>query len=87
MNLNVFQKCNKIKKLGVTVEDICEAVKDSTLAELNPTKTGIRRKNNLPLPEFQESRKKIKTNEEGEQKVESKPEPIVAKEAEPYFFF
>ncbi len=84
MNLNIFQKCNKIKKLGVTNDELLEAIKDSALAEINPNKTGIRRKNNLPLPEFQESRKKIKTNEENEKKVEPKPEPVSDKPPEPY---
>ena len=78
--MNVFQKCNKIKKLGVTNEEILTALTNSDKLEINPAKNSIRRKNNTELPEFQESKKKLKTENNNKEEVktvevkEEKPE-------------
>ena len=93
MNLSVFQKCNKIKKLGVTNEDILNAIKSSGDLETNPQKNSLRRKHNKPLPEFKESNKKVKTDnnsnnhKKGEEKNEEEtkePEAPKKEEKKPY---
>ena len=87
MNLNVFQKCNKIKKLGITNEDILNAIKSSGEIEANPQKNSLRRKHNKPLPEFKESNKKVKTdnnNHKHEEEKKEEPEPPKIEEKKPY---
>jgi len=51
VNIEIFLACNKIKKLGVSVADIAEAVKNSTELDLSEDKKSISRKNNRALPE------------------------------------
>lgn len=75
--MNVFQKCNKIKKMGVTNEEILNSLKTSTLIDIDIDKNSLRRKNNKPLPEFESlsSNKKVKTeNSQNQKKEESKSE-------------
>ena len=50
--------CNKIKTLGISKEDITTAVKNSGHVELDEKLTGIRRKNNHPLPELEKKGRK-----------------------------
>lgn len=91
--MNVFQKCNKIKKLGVTNEDILNALSNSDKLEINASKNSIRRKNNTALPEFKETNKKLKTENNNKQeevksvelKVEKQPEE--PEKYEPYYLF
>ena len=68
--LALIMRCNKIKALKVSEAQIDAAIKDSTEVELNEKKDsnlrinlGIRRKNNLALPDFTGVSKKIKTND------------------------
>lgn len=89
MNLSVFQKCNKIKKLGVTNEDILSAIKSSGDVEANPQKNSLRRKHNKPLPQFKESNKKVKTdnnsnNHKKEEEEKKEPEAPKKEEKKPY---
>ena len=51
IELKVFLNCNAVKKLGITdLEVIKEHLEKSTTLEMNPKKTGVRRKGNMALP-------------------------------------
>ena len=51
ISLDVFQKCNNIKKLAVSNEDIAKACKDSKQVEVSADGSKIRRTGNKELPE------------------------------------
>ena len=63
IDLDLIMNCNKIKTQGITKDNIKQAVKDSTLVELNSTGDKIRRKDNKALPEPKFKQKKLKTQE------------------------
>jgi len=66
INLNVFLKCNAIKKNNYTIDDIIEGIKLSNELELNESLNKVKRKNNI-LPKFElllKKRKKKKENKE-----------------------
>lgn len=52
MSLSLILKCNNIKKMKVSEEQLVKAIKDSELVEMNDDHTLIRRKNNKPVPEL-----------------------------------
>lgn len=60
LDIEFIEKCNKIKKLGVSREQILEAVKTSEIVEANEDGTALRRTGNKALPEFR-AQKKLKT--------------------------
>jgi hypothetical protein len=47
----LFQKCNNIKKMSLTIEDIATACKESKVLELSEDSKQIRRVGNKALPE------------------------------------
>jgi len=51
VELDVFQKCNAIKKLNLTTEDIAKACADSKDVEISKDNKKIRRTGNKALPE------------------------------------
>ena len=74
--------------MGVTNEEILNSIKNSEKVEIDPTKNSIRRKNNVPLPEFKESNKKVKTdnnNNHHKKEEEKKEEPEEPEKYEPYY--
>lgn len=73
VELEVFQKCNAIKKLNLTVEDIAKACADSKDVELSKDNKKIRRTGNKELPEKTGSLKK-RDNKAQAKKEESKVE-------------
>ena len=59
--------CKKLLTLTTDPAIIFEAISKSNKVEALPDKSGIRRKNNSPLPKFEgDILKKIKTNDGGE---------------------
>eukprot|EP01016_Furgasonia_blochmanni_P004456 TRINITY_DN11732_c0_g2_i7.p1 TRINITY_DN11732_c0_g2~~TRINITY_DN11732_c0_g2_i7.p1 ORF type:complete len:463 (-),score=172.26 TRINITY_DN11732_c0_g2_i7:111-1499(-) len=68
LNLELIMNCNKIKNLGVSRDDIVSAIKTSGKVEVDEKLTGIRRKNNYPLPEL-EKRGRKKQKIEGKEDV------------------
>ncbi|CAD8098012.1 unnamed protein product [Paramecium sonneborni] len=83
LQLQFILKCNKVKQMKITQEQLIEAIKTSTEVELSPDQTSVRRLNNKPLPELiiTQTNKKVKTNT-GEavvvqQQQEEKPEEEV----------
>lgn len=62
--VNHFLNCNKIKASGFTADDLISACANSTLVEADKAKKSIRRKENKPLPEKSESRKRDTKAEE-----------------------
>jgi hypothetical protein len=73
IDLEVFQKCNNIKKLAVTSEDIAKACKDSKDVELSKDLKKIRRSGNKALPEFKGTLRK-RDSKASAKKEESKVE-------------
>ena len=61
IDLEVFQKCNAIKKMNLTIADIAKACADSKELELSKDKKKIRRASNKALPEKTGSLKKRDT--------------------------
>lgn len=51
-------KCNKIKKLKATEEDIARVAKDSDKLDVSEDAKRIRRKDNLKLPKLTEAKPK-----------------------------
>lgn len=51
-------KCNKIKKLKASEEDIARVSKDSDKLEVSEDSKRIRRKNNKKLPKLEEAKPK-----------------------------
>ena len=52
VELTVFLNCNNVKKLGVkTTAVLADTLASSTALELNEAKTGVRRKDNMVLPQ------------------------------------
>jgi hypothetical protein len=76
VELEVFQKCNNIKKLNLKIEDIVAACADSKLLEVSKDKKMIRRVGNKELPEKTGSLKKRDTKANAK-KEESKVEEVV----------
>jgi len=80
VSLDVFQKCNAIKKLGVSNKVIADAIKNSKEIEMNKDGSKVRRIGNKALPAQTGSLKKreakaqektaAKANPEEESKVE-----------------
>ena len=63
MKLELFLKCNKVKKMGVTTpKDIIEAVANCKELQLNEEKNALRSTSLNELPEFQ-PKKKVKAEE------------------------
>lgn len=78
IDLDLFLKCNKVKKAKWTKENIIEGVKLSTEIELSENNNKIRRKNNRKLPELQLLKKKRKAEEDEDQKDEVETnDPII----------
>lgn len=79
IQLDIFQKCNAIKKMSITIDDIAKACKDSKDLELSKDLKKIRRTGNKALPEKTGSLKKrdakASTKKE-ESKVEEPEEDI-----------
>ena len=79
VDINIFLKCNAIKKNNYTKNDIIEAIKLSNELELDETLTKIKRKNNI-LPELElllrKKKKKEKIEEKKDKKKEEKKEII-----------
>ena len=75
VDINIFLKCNAIKKNNYTKNDIIEAIKLSNELELDETLTKIKRKNNI-LPELELLLRKKKKKEKIEEKKEEKKEII-----------
>jgi len=84
-----FLKCNKVKKMNITIKQIAAALQDSTELELNEDEKMVRRTGNKALPTKTGSLKKReqkvaqkeekKNNENGakeEKKEEENDEPI-----------
>ena len=61
IDLDLIMNCNKIKSQGISKEAIREAVKESSLVEIDSTGDRIRRKDNKALPESKFKEKKPKT--------------------------
>ena len=78
VDINIFLKCNAIKKNNYTKNDIIEAIKLSNELELDETLTKIKRKNNI-LPELELLLRKKKKKEKIEEKKEEKKEIIQKK--------
>ena len=51
LDFNFLLNCNNLKKLAATKEEIAEAIKLSTILELNKENSRVRRKDNKKLPE------------------------------------
>lgn len=60
LSLDMILNCNKIKKLDVNVAEIQDAVRNSSLIELNKAGDSIRRKDKK-LPAFKGARKQLKS--------------------------
>ena len=73
VDLEVFQKCNAIKKMNLTIDDIAKACADSKTLELSKDKKKIRRAANQALPEKTGTLKK-RDNKAQAKKEESKVE-------------
>ena len=73
VNLEVFQKCNAIKKMNLTIDEIAKACADSKALELSKDKKQIRRAANKALPEKTGTLKK-RDNKAQAKKEESKVE-------------
>lgn len=73
VELDVFQKCNAIKKLNLTVAEIAKACADSKAVEISKDDKKIRRIGNKALPEKTGSLKK-RDNKAQAKKEESKVE-------------
>ena len=73
IDLEVFQKCNAIKKMNLTIDDIAKACADSKTLELSKDKKKIRRAANKALPEKTGTLKK-RDNKAQAKKEESKVE-------------
>lgn len=73
VEISLIEKCNKVKKLGASTEEILEAIKSSEFIEANEEGTKVRRKDNKALPEFR-AQKKLK--------VASKPSGVAVNNQE-----
>ena len=73
VNLDVFQKCNAIKKMNLTIDEIAKACADSKALELSEDKKQIRRAANKALPDKTGTLKK-RDNKAQAKKEESKVE-------------
>ena len=50
IELAIFMRCNKVKKMNITIGDIVGACEDSESVEFSDDYQSIRRKDNKPLP-------------------------------------
>ena len=60
INIDFIKKCNKIKDFNASDEEIEIAIKNSQDLELDESSHKLRRKENKPLPSFEDTRKKVK---------------------------
>lgn len=74
LDVGLFDKCNKIKKLNVSKEQIVQAIKQSKDVELDSSEERVKRKDNKPLPELTLLNKKSKRKEEDNEAVKEKDE-------------
>ena len=76
IDLELFQKCNNIKKLNLTIEDIATACKESKVLELSEDSKQIRRVGNKALPAKTGNMKKRDAKTQAK-KEETKIEEVV----------
>jgi hypothetical protein len=63
LEIDVLLNCNNLKKLAATKEDIVEAIRMSTILEMNNEKTRLRRVGNKKLPELKLLQNKRKASD------------------------
>ena len=76
LDLDLFLKCNKIKKAGWTIDELKEGIKLSAQLELDKEEKKVRRKDNKALPELILLNKKRNKENKKEEKEKEK-EPVV----------
>jgi hypothetical protein len=77
VSLEVFQKCNNIKKMSLSIEDIANACADSKLVEISEDKKKIRRTANKALPEKTGTLKKREAKASAKKEESKVEEPLV----------
>lgn len=63
MDVQHIMNCNKIKQMKITVDNVADAIQDSTQVELSKDHKKIRRIGNPPLPKKEEKKRDAKAKD------------------------